>query len=100
MHNALFSPPRTGKERGLCPPSTLCSLVLSLLTAFGHLPSVFQGTCLTRAPQEKGQTTVEYVLAIGVIAVAMAAVLSSGILFEALADLFDQLARKIALPMP
>lgn len=48
----------------------------------------------------RGQTTVEYLLAIGVVAVAMAAVLSSGVLFEALADLFNQLSDKIALPYP
>ncbi|WP_268746654.1 hypothetical protein [Desulfonatronum thiodismutans] len=42
----------------------------------------------------------EYLLAIGVVAVAMAAVLSSGVLFEALADLFSQLSGKIALPSP
>ncbi len=47
-----------------------------------------------------GQTTVEYLLAIGVIAVAMAAVLLTGGLFEALADLFGQIATKIALPVP
>ena len=47
-----------------------------------------------------GQVTVEYLLAIGVVAVAMAAVLSSGVLFEALADLFNQLSDKIALPYP
>jgi Flp pilus assembly pilin Flp len=48
----------------------------------------------------RGQTTVEYLLAIGVIAVAMAAVLSSGVLFEALADLYNQLSTKIVRPYP
>ncbi len=48
----------------------------------------------------RGQTTVEYLLAIGVIAVAMAAVLSSGVLFEALADLYNQLSIKIVRPYP
>lgn len=47
-----------------------------------------------------GQTTVEYLLAIGVIGVAMAAVLLTGGLFEALADLFNQIAGRIALPVP
>ncbi len=60
-------------------------------------------TRLCFLPENKfnsGQATVEYLLAIGVVAVAMAAVLSSGVLFEALADLFSQLSGKIALPSP
>lgn len=48
----------------------------------------------------RGQTTVEYLLAIGVIAVAMAAVLMKGGLFEALAELYTELADKISAPDP
>ena len=49
---------------------------------------------------QQGQTTVEYMLAIGVIAVIMAAVLMTGGLFEALANLFNELAERVAAPDP
>ena len=49
---------------------------------------------------QQGQTTVEYMLAIGVIAVVMAAVLMTGGLFEALANLFNELAERVTAPDP
>lgn len=51
------------------------------------------GTC-------SGQTSVEYLLAIGVIAVAMALILLTGGLFEALGEVFTKFSRTLALPYP
>lgn len=48
----------------------------------------------------RGQTTVEYLMVVGVIVVAMAAIMLSGGLFEALASLFKQISTAIALPAP
>lgn len=68
-------------------------------------PGALDDDCRSQAMRqwvanESGQTTVEYLLTIGVVGVAMAAVLLGQELFNALSDLFDQLATLIALPMP
>jgi Flp pilus assembly pilin Flp len=73
-------------------PRLLQNILTTLFDLLGRQRSSFSGI--------RGQTTVEYLLAIGVIAVAMAAVLSSGVLFEALADLYNQLSTKIVRPYP
>jgi len=70
----------------------------SLNSLFGILRKLFSN--LSHYRTMRGQTTVEYLLAIGVIAVAMALVLLSSGLFEALAELFDKMATKIARPYP
>ncbi len=63
-------------------------------------PQHFQSVLKAVPDSQRGQTTVEYMLAIGVIAVAMAAVLMTGGLFEALANLFNELAERVAAPDP
>jgi Flp pilus assembly pilin Flp len=49
---------------------------------------------------EQGQATVEYILVIGVLVVALAAAFYQRELFEALARGFNTIARQVALPYP
>lgn len=75
-------------------------LLPRLCQAVHKMPYFFSGLRNSMPAAIRGQTTVEYLLAIGVIAVAMAVVLMKGGLFEALAELYTELAIKVSAPDP
>lgn len=78
--------------------STLAQL-MSLRMAVLHR---FAGYCIQRQlfRCEQGQATVEYLLVIGVVVVAVAAAFYQRQLFEALALLFKAIADQVARPYP